>query len=191
MNMGAYLHVQPRLQRCMEVRGWGGDGARWGLAAGAVAALPLRAASCSQTPRSPLLHYRFVSVIFARLHLLQRRPRGAKCSCASSTAGGPPWPPPPPALARCTRRSRWVGACKCGINTTCPPGAFGPASINRVLGAGHCVQPLVGGLSMGTSQTHAPQLPALPANLFPRSAALLVKQPLQADLIAKALDVNF
>lgn len=24
MNMGAYLHVQPRLQRCMEVRaGWG------------------------------------------------------------------------------------------------------------------------------------------------------------------------
>ena len=26
LNMGAYLHVQPRFQRCLEVRGWGGVG---------------------------------------------------------------------------------------------------------------------------------------------------------------------
>lgn len=56
MNMGAYLHVQPRLQRCMEVRcqgvGWG-----WGEVG----------VGC----RGPLLHCCFV-LLRARKHCDRR-----------------------------------------------------------------------------------------------------------------------
>lgn len=109
MNMGAYLHVQPRLQRCMEVRrrslcclcrtaachrlhddGWVGRAHK---------GRPYPASCCPCEPPSHMLV----------LPSFLCRPLAARCRFASSTAAARPWRQRPQASARCMRRSRWAG----------------------------------------------------------------------------------